>query len=365
MIRKIFIDRGVTGHKIVDRIVSHLNVPVETVDSPDSVYQAVDAEPDPIAAGKQVLLLTENKGAFIRKCPGTQHYTCCDYQILHIGTFCTMDCSYCILQAYFHPPVLQFFVNHDALTAELHTLFNEGTIKRLGTGEFTDSLIWEPWTGLSADLLVPMFAAQERTIIELKTKTVQIHRLLDLTHHRKTILSWSLNTPAVIRTEERKTAPLKARFQAAAACAEKGYPLAFHFDPVVIYEGCEQEYTAVIDELFRAVPAGQVAYISIGSFRYIPDMYKIIERRFETSRILYGEFITGLDGKMRYFKPMRIRVYQALVARIKKIAPEVLVYFCMEDDEVWEKCMGFLPSDKGGLGVMLDERVNYICRLTG
>ena len=145
----------------------------------------------------------------------------------------------------------------------------------------------------------------------------------------------------------------------------KGYRIAFHFDPVVIYEGCEQEYAAVIDDLFCAVPAGQVAYISIGSFRYISDMYKIIEHRFPKSRILYGEFITGLDGKMRYFKPIRIRVYQALVAQIKKIAPEVLVYFCMEDDEVWEKCMGYRPSDKGGLGFMLDERVKYLCRLTG
>ena len=189
MIRKIFIDRSVTGQPVVDKIVSHLNLPVETVGSQESVYQIVAAAPDPIAAGKQVLLLTENKGPFIRKCPGTQYYTCCDYQILHIGTFCTMDCSYCILQAYFHPPVLQFFVNHDTLKAELHTLFNTGSIKRLGTGEFTDSLIWEPWTGLSADLLVPMFAEQDRAMIELKTKTVQIDRLLALSHNYKTILS--------------------------------------------------------------------------------------------------------------------------------------------------------------------------------
>ena len=48
--------------------------------------------------------------------------------------------------------------------------------------------------------------------------------------------------------------------------------------------------------------------------------------------------------KMRYFKPLRIRIYQKIVTAIRKYAPELTVYFCMEDDEVWEQVMGYLPS---------------------
>jgi hypothetical protein len=73
--------------------------------------------------GKQVLYLTRNKGGFLKPCPGTREYTCCDYQILHVASFCTMDCSYCILQSYFHPPLLQFFVNREDLDRELTDLF--------------------------------------------------------------------------------------------------------------------------------------------------------------------------------------------------------------------------------------------------
>jgi hypothetical protein len=50
--------------------------------------------------------------------------------------------------------------------------------------------------------------------------------------------------------------------------------------------------------------------------------------------MIYGEFIPGLDGKMRYFKPLRIELYQKVVAAIKSLAPNVIIYFCMEDDEV-------------------------------
>jgi spore photoproduct lyase len=35
----------------------------------------------------------------------------------------------------------------------------------------------------------------------------------------------------------------------------------------------------------------------------------------------------------------------------------------MEDDEVWQKSLGFLPADKGGLPRMLDESAVRHCGL--
>lgn len=362
-ISRLFVERSVSDHALAKSIEKTLAVSAEIIDDPSAVYNEVSSAPDPVKRGKEVLFLTQNKGAFMKECPGTTHYTCCDYKILHIGTFCTMDCSYCILQAYFHPPVLQYFLNQDQMLSELDTLFQSGKISRVGTGEFTDSMIWELWTDLS-DTLVPKFAAQSSAILELKTKTTAIDRLKHLDHNRKTITSWSLNTERVIASDERGTASLEARMKAAAQCASWGYPLAFHFDPVVIYEGCEAEYRQVIKKLFSHVSPDQVVYISIGSFRFIPTLKKIIQKRFAHSKIVYGEFITGLDNKMRYFKPLRIAVYREIVNCIREYAPNVLVYFCMEDDEVWEKSMGFVPASRGSLGRMLDESVIKHCNVS-
>ena len=362
IISKLFVDERIAGHANARQLCRRLRVQPQIVDSIEPVHRYIRNAADPIAAGKHTLYVTENRGRFVRDCPGTREYTCCGYQILHIGTYCTMDCAYCILQSYFHPPVLQFFVNHEVMMVELDAFFQRDTISRIGTGEFTDSLIWEPWTSLSSQL-IRRFASQSGAVLELKTKTTAIDTLLSLDHHRKTILAWSLNTPRIIRSDERRTASLSARLAAAAAGQASGYPVAFHFDPLVVYDNCESEYEQVVAAVFKQVRPENIVWISLGTFRFMPPLKKTIETRFRESKIIYGEFIPGLDGKMRYFKPLRIRLYRRLIAAIRRYAPDVLVYFCMEDDAVWRQSLGFVPADRGGLAAMLDRRAAEICGL--
>lgn len=359
---KLYIEQQVAHLPQAVSIRSRLNIPSEIVENGQNVFELISSADDPVQQGKALLFLTRNKGAFIKNCPGTRVYTCCGYKILHIGTYCTMDCSYCILQSYFHPPVLQYFVNHDDLLAELDRMFLEKTVYRVGTGEFTDSMIWEAWTDLSS-LLVPKFAAQSHVVLELKTKTTAIARLKLMSHNRKTIVAWSLNTSRVIRKEERYTASLSARIRAATECQAWGYPLAFHFDPLFIYDGCDDDYRQVVRQLFSQVSSENIAWISLGSFRFMPSLKPIVQKRFPGSKIIYGEFITGLDGKLRYFKPLRIDLYRKMTDWIREIAPDVLIYFCMEDDEVWQKTLGFIPAERGGLPKMLDESAVRICGL--
>ena len=361
-IQKLYIDRKIADYPQVSAISRRLDLPSEIVSDPREVYESVLAGDDPVKKGKTVLFLTYNRGAFIKNCPGTRSYECCGYQILNIGNFCHMDCTYCILQCYFHPPVLQYFVNHDALFKELESIFAENKIHRLGTGEFTDSLIWEMWTDLS-NRLVPAFAAQKSAVLELKTKTTSIDRLEKFSHNRKTITAWSVNTPRIIATEERHTASLTARLKAAARCETWGYPLAFHFDPIIIYDGCEADYERVVKQIFSYVSSDNIVWISLGTFRFMPALKALIQQRSPKSKIIYGEFITGLDGKMRYFKPLRIEIYQKIIACIRAYAPRVFIYFCMEDDEVWQKSLGFTVSERGGLSKMLDEQAIIHCSL--
>jgi len=359
----LYVDRDVLDFPAVSAICARLDMPFQIVSDPKEVYDPVTRSESPVDAGKTSLWLTRNKGKFVRPCPGTDYYTCCNYTILHIGTFCTMDCSYCILQSYFHPPVLQYFVNFEEMDKALDEVFASHQVKRIGTGEFTDSLIWETIYPYAATL-ISKFAKQSSAILELKTKTVNIDHLLGLTHHRKTILSWSLNTEKVIKENERKTSSLNARLAAAARCVAAGYPVAFHFDPMVIYPGCENDYRDVISRMFAAVSPEHIVWISMGTFRFMPALKPVIEKRFDASAIVYGEFIKGMDGKMRYFKPLRIRFYRAIIAHIRSIAPDVTVYFCMEDGEVWQQSFGFVPEEKGGLPAMLDNSAVRHCGLT-
>ncbi len=361
-IETLYMDRQVAEDVYTRSIAERLGVPATIVADATPVYRFLAASPDPVSTGKKTLFLTRNKGDFIRSCPGTRNYRCCGYLILHIGTYCSMDCAYCILQSYFHPPLLQFYVNHQDLQCQLDVLLSRKKISRIGTGEYTDSLIWEPATDFSKRV-VPLFARQSHAVLELKTKTAAIQNLAAIAHRRKTIVAWSLNTEKVIRQEEKHTASLAERLEAAARCESWGYPLAFHFDPLILYDGCEADYRAVLDRLFAAVSRDNIVWISLGAFRFMPSLKRIVQHRFPSSNIIYGEFISGLDEKMRYFKPLRVALYRKIASWIRAAAPGVTVYLCMESDEVWHKALGFTPHERGGLAAMLDESAIRHCGL--
>ncbi len=363
-IDKLFVIRELAGHREVEKITRAAGRAPIVIDHAEEAYRWVGKQPDPVASGKKTLLITENKGSFLKKCPGTSHYTCCDYQILHVASFCSMDCAYCILQVYFHPPLLQFFVNHGAMFAELEQRGTKLPSKRIGTGEFTDSLIWESYSDLTARL-VEYFGRQDKLVLELKTKTTAVSRLRSLSHNRKTIVAWSLNTPRMISELERGTASLEARLRAAASCQAWGYPLAFHFDPIVIYPGWEDEYRLVVEKLFSRIDPDGIVWISMGTFRFIPALKSIIQNRFPTSKFIYGEFIPGLDGKLRYLRPLREEVYAGMSAWIRTHAPQVALYLCMEDDCIWENCLGIDLEIHGGLPAMLDRAAEKVCGLSG
>jgi spore photoproduct lyase len=85
----------------------------------------------------------------------------------------------------------------------------------------------------------------------------------------------------------------------------------------------------------------------------------VIKKRYPESRILYQEFIRGLDGKMRYFKPIRIEMYTRMAEWIKSYDSKTFIYLCMESKEVWEKSIGFAPSSNKDLKKRLDNQ----CRI--
>ncbi len=316
--------------------------------------------PANLMQGKHHLLLCRNRGHFFKPCPGTKEYRCCDYQVLNTGMGCPMDCVYCILQAYLNKPWLTFFVNRDDLLCEMKKAFRAEPDRffRIGTGEFTDSMALDRITGLSK-ILVEFMAKQRQAVLELKTKSAVIDNLKGLTHNGRTVLAWSLNATTVMHKEEIRCATLDERLEAAAQCAEWGYKLAFHFDPIVDHPGWKTGYEETITKLYRCVPAEQIVWISLGALRYLPSLKVIATERFPQSRIFYKEFIEGLDNKKRYFRPRRVALYRHIYSLLKQGASaQTIIYFCMESDEIWQDVMGFIPEEKGGIPQMLDRAVN-------
>ncbi len=346
---KIIIEEKVEASPIVASLKHHLS---------DAAFEVVERLPESRVPEPDVLEVVRFRGRFLKSCPGTRHYHCCGYRILNFGVQCTLGCTYCILQAYLNQPNPRLFGNVEDLFRELTEELSSHpeTLYRIGTGEFTDSLLFDPWTAFTREL-VPFFARQPNAVLELKTKTHFIENLKELDHGGHTIVAWSLNAEKVVRREEPLAASLDERLDAARRCAAWGYPLAFHFDPMIDHANWREGYGAVIDRLFSAVDPQRVVWVSLGALRFMPDLKPIIATRHPGSRILGGEFIRGLDGKMRYFRDIRVDLYRFMVERIRAIDPGLPVYLCMEGGDLWREAFGFAPEERGGLSAMLDRAV--------
>lgn len=347
--KKILIESDVANGPLVASLRQNL---------PDALVEIVDRVSETGCRDPGVLEVVRFRGRFLKSCPGTRHYHCCGYRILHFGTQCTLDCTYCILQAYLNQPNLRLFGNTDEMLRELDEdlMLNRDRLHRVGTGEFTDSLLLDPFTGLSR-VLVPYFAGKPHAVLELKTKTDYVENLRDLDHGGHTIVAWSLNSAYVRLREEPFAASIEERLRAARWCSERGYFLAFHFDPMIDYPGWRSGYGEILDRLFDAVDPSRIVWISLGAFRFMPDLKAVIRSRHPATRIPYGEFIRGLDGKMRYFRDIRVELYSFMVERMRKVDPDMCVYLCMEGTDIWRESFGFSPGEDGGLGRMLDEAV--------
>ncbi len=359
-VKQIHVEESCLELPYTQEILARARLPYTVIPDYQDPEAVSGSYPENLTAGKQHLLLCRNRGHFFKPCPATREYRCCEYQVLNIGMNCPMDCVYCILQAYLNKPWLTFFVNVNDLLAEMTTAFTAepGCFFRIGTGEFTDSLALDRFTQLSRTL-VNFMAEQQQAVLELKTKSAVIHNLEGLEHKGRTVVSWSLNSTSIMAREEIRTATLEQRLAAARQCAEWGYRLAFHFDPIIEHPGWQQGYAETIKRLFEVVPAENIAWISMGALRYLPALKNIGTGRFPQSRIFYQEFIEGLDGKSRYFRPHRVELYRHIYDLLKSRAhAKTCIYFCMESDEIWQEVMGYTPGEKGGIPQMLDQTVN-------
>lgn len=343
--RHIYINRSARDDEVTRRVLQYYKGVASTFIS-DSDRLSDRLSEFSVKEGKQVLLLTRFKSNFLRPCPGTAaSYRCCNYLVINETTNCPIDCSYCILQTYINNPVIIVYTNTDHIVHELQSLssLNLERILRVGTGELTDSLALDPVTGLSEQLL-PQIQKLPNVLLELKTKTDHIYHLL--THNPwRIIISWSINPLNRVKSDEKKSAPLFNRLKAAQKAMQHGFLIGLHFDPIIYEPEWAQNYRELIEQLSDYLEGHRIAWISLGSFRYPPALHNMIRQRFPKSNILSGEHVSGMDGKMRYIKPLRREMYQLIIEHLREKFGEVFIYFCMESEDLWTDLLGKTPKN--------------------
>lgn len=90
---------------------------------------------------------------------------------------------------------------------------------------------------------MPFFAKFQNAVLELKSKDDYVDNLVSLEHEHKgkTVISWSVNAKTVSQQDEKSTASINERLIAAQKVVAAGYRVGFHFDPLVYFEGWQDE----------------------------------------------------------------------------------------------------------------------------
>jgi spore photoproduct lyase len=307
----------------------------------------------------QKVSFVETKGNIVRDCPGTKNHICCGYKTIDLIEGCILSCSYCILKHYMNGEGISVHTDIPYIVSQLETAINgEKThILRFGTGELSDSLALDRRYRLNKPLM-EFFGGNKRALLELKSKWANLDHLLpDLNPY--TVISFSVAPERSIAREERRTSPLHKRLRAARKAQDHGSFVGLHLDPVIIYDGFEKDYEYLIEDIRRLLVPERIIWVSLGLLRFPP---KLMDRFIEEGRkaLLYGEFIRGEDGKLRYLKRERIRVYRMLYQLLKGVDPDLFVYLCMERPDVWAGATGLNLRENEALVGLFDERIKRL-----
>ncbi|MGR3174538.1 MAG: SPL family radical SAM protein [Candidatus Scalindua sp.] len=335
--KKIFIEREVVNSSVTQQILSKLpDVTVEYIDDYRSIRIEGSTTDDVFKESKECLAIARKKGGLVKE------FRCRDgiignteYFISH-GNNCNLDCEYCFLQSYFDNAVPTVFINHDEiLTAIKDVLLAAGDKKTVfHAGELCDALAFDDLTGLSRKL-IPLFSEYPNARLELRTKTTTIENLLTIPGTNNIVISWTFSPQLIVDAYEHKTPSLEKRVRAAEEVQRAGYNVGICLDPIILCEDWFNNYKAMLEMLFDRLDIARIKFVSLGGFRYLPSLTRVIKDRNPKTNLLLGEFVPCVDGKYRYFRPIRVKAYREIGKVIRAITRDVKMSLCMETPEVW------------------------------
>jgi len=338
---KIYLTKDAENYPLTKKILKKISYAEKHYVFPGDLHFKPHLEPALITESKKNLFLTVRKENFIEKCPGTPAHLCCNYFVAKNILGCPADCSYCYLQAYINLKAVTIFVNTDDFLNDFGKKAAGGKF-RIGTGEFSDSFFLDDLLNINKELI--KICSSTESFLELKTKSAEVKDILGLEHKGRTVIAWSIAPEEIIKTEEKGSASLGERIIAAAKCAEAGYPVALHFDPLIYFPLWQKAYASLVENIFSVLPPKKVIWVSLGALRFHPHLKAVLYERFPDSKILFGEFIRGDDGKFRYLKYIRAEMFEKITGILRRFDKNMRIYLCMESPELWKSVFGREPK---------------------
>lgn len=308
---------------------------IEVLDGPHNRIPLGPSDPLQLHyEGKRTLVLAEHRSA-VRQ--STEEDNCCpNYWHFSPYGFCPYGCAYCYLagtQGVRFSPTVKIFLNLPEILDEV-----DRTARRLGEptafylGKLQDGLALDPLTGYSRQI-IPFFADHPLARLTLLTKSADVTNLLDLDHRGHSILSWTLTPQAVVEAFEPNTPRLEERIRAMEACARAGYPVRAVVMPIIPLVDWETIYAEFLNGLLGRV---HLSRLTLGSICSYPQAMCLTEQKLGRNNPISAQLDRKRhgksDGRTRFPRELREKVYRPLLSQIQRLDPGLEVGLCLEEE---------------------------------
>ncbi len=241
---------------------------------------------------------------------------------------CLYDCRYCFLQGMFRSAHYVLFVNFDDFRRAIdHTIEAAG---HRGCSFFSgydcDSLAMENLSGFAASF-VPFFAARPSALLELRTKSVATRALKRLEPAANIVVAVSLTPTPAAAAVEHGAPSVAARIGAMKELAAAGWTLGIRLDPLLWYDGWEEGYDRLIDDLATSIPARSLHSVSIGPLRFPRMMFHRIEAMYPTEPLLAGP-LQRRGTLASYGVERELELSEGVTHRLRKAFPSLDIFSC-------------------------------------
>ncbi len=289
---------------------------------------------------------TVHRGSFIKQFGGPGDDTsivCFKFWELVVAAGCPFSCSYCFLQAtpsyvFGHYPIKgAIFENWQDMVAEVEKWLKHPTPRMLVIGELQDGLAFDSAYRKVAgkaltEMLIPLFARQKKHRLLFLTKSTVIKNALKLTPTEQVIFSWSVNAEEVSRRWEKGAPSPKRRIEAAHRMKEAGWPVRFRLDPMVPFDGWQEGYGEIIEQLNELNPE----MITIGALRASNTLKAHAKRNGRDASIFNMLSVKDPSGfKWRLPHEIQVELFRFAYQNIDK--SKIIPALCKEDLSIWKE----------------------------
>ena len=283
--------------------------------------------------GHRTLVFGEHKSAVGQSdeagntCPNFWHFSPYGY--------CPYGCQYCYLsgtQGVRFSPSVKIFVNLKEILAEVDVRARRiGRPDAFYLGKLQDGMALDPLTGYSRRM-IRFFADHPFARLRILSKAADFRNVLDLDHRGHTVLTWTLNPPAVREHYEAITPPVEERIAAMKQCAAAGYAVRAMIMPILPISDWREHYDRFLEQLLSTVPLDRLTLGGICS--YGPAL-NLMERKLCKNDVVVRSLSvlnTGSDdGRARFPRNLRHEMYAHLLKTIRRCQPGLTCSLCMED----------------------------------